>query len=224
MKSAKLFHTQQHGYKRHGTSKCPTALRTWREWWAVRMTAIIGLCYCPLQNIVILPYYNDTAHTCTFLITKILHTRVHSLLQRYCTHGYIPYCKDTAHTCTFLITKILHKRVHSLLKRYCTHVYSLHKNMCIFYDAATSRDLFYIKLRSVVSDEVRNYLGGQVEWEIDGRTDGSTGRGEWTDSGTANRLYCILYSTVYGKIRGRLSIWHYASSVQSPCSHRFTSN
>ena len=80
IKSAKLFHTQQHRYKRHGTRECPTALRTWRDCRAVRMTAIVGLCYCPLHSIIILPYYNDIAHTCTFRIITIMHTRVHSLL------------------------------------------------------------------------------------------------------------------------------------------------
>jgi hypothetical protein len=80
------------------------------------------------------------------------------------------------------------------------HVYIAYiKNMYPFYDAATSGDLFYIKLFSVVLDEVRSCLGGRVEWQTDRQTDGITGRGEWTDSVTANWLYCIL-STVYRNV------------------------
>jgi len=55
------------------------------------------------------------------------------------------------------------------------------------------------------SEELLGWASGMR----DRQTDGCTGRGEWTDTGTANRLYCTL-SAVYRKIRGRMSIWHYA--------------
>ena len=113
-----------------------------------------------------IPYYNDNAHTCTFLITTILHTRVQSLLQRYCTHVYIPYYNDTAHTCTPYI------------------------KMCIFYDAASSRDLFYIKVCFSRSEELLGWASGMR----DRRQYRARGmNGQW-DRQSAVLHYCTVYS------------------------------